>query len=397
MPAYDVVVAGAGPVGATAALILARAGLKVLLVEAGGDCAGDLRASTLHPPTLDMLHDLGLAELHAQGLRAPVYRFFNRQSGQSIGFDLSELHDVSEHPYRLQCEQWKLARLASARVAAAAAGEVRFNRRVVAFSQDSTGVDLHLEAPTEIETVRASYLVACDGANSLIRKWLGVGFEGFTYPEKFLCLSTTLPMDELIPGICRVNYMADPNEWMVLLQAPTAWRVLVPARETDADSALLSDAKKDAVFSSLIGGGAAVVTAHRTIYRVHQRVATNYRVGRVLLAGDAAHVNNPLGGLGMNSGIHDVWNLCHKLIRILGGEGGDDLLDHYVRQRRTIMQEFVQAQTMRNKLDIEMTGEAAVREREAELRAIAADPARRRAYLMQQSLYTSLRREADIA
>jgi 3-(3-hydroxy-phenyl)propionate hydroxylase len=370
----------------------------VLLVEAGGDCAGDLRASTMHPPTLDMLDELGLAEtLEAQGLRAPVYRYFNRQSGEAISFDLSELHDISAHPYRLQCEQWKLARLATAAVAASPSGEVRFNRRVVGFTQDADGVTVNLEAPTDIETLRAGYLMACDGANSLIRKWLGIAFEGFTYPEKFLCLSTTFALETQLPALCRVNYLADPKEWMVLLQAPTAWRVLIPAAETEPDSKLLSDEKRDEVFAGLLGAGAAIPTAHRTIYRVHQRVAQTYRAGRVLLAGDAAHVNNPLGGLGMNSGIHDVWNLGAKLIRILREGASDDLLELYVRQRQTVMHEIVQAQTIKNKHAMELTQEDAIAQHAAELKAIAADKVRRRAYLIQQSLYGSLTREAAIA
>jgi 3-(3-hydroxy-phenyl)propionate hydroxylase len=392
----QVIVAGAGPVGAVAALRLAQAGIDVLLLEAGATCALDLRASTFHPPTLQMMQELGLLEsLIEQGLKAPLYQYRNRRTGRVIGFDLGELGDVTAYPYRLQCEQWKLAQLASGIVSRHPNGRTLMGRAVVGFEQDSAGVTVFAEAPLAIERYRADYLIACDGANSIIRKWLGIGFDGFTFPEKFLCLSTEWPIEQHFENLAYVNYMADPDEWMVLLRTPSVWRVLVPAGESDDDRALTSDRKKDAVFDRLIGDGRRVTTEHRTIYRVHQRVAQSYCAGRVLLAGDAAHLNNPLGGFGMNSGIHDVWNLTDKLARILNGGESEALLDAYDRQRRTVMHEFVQAQSIRNKQALE--GKMAEDDREGELAAIHRDPERRREYLLTQAMIRSRQREAEIA
>jgi 3-(3-hydroxy-phenyl)propionate hydroxylase len=395
MHRVQVLVCGAGPVGATAAYILAERGIDVCLVEALGEPAEDMRASTLHPPTLDMMEELGLlATLEAQGLKAPVYQYRNRRSGEVLAFDLGELADELRHPYRLQCEQFKLARLCSSLVAEHPHGEVRFRRRVLSFTQDATGVTVNLEAPLAIETVRADYVIGADGANSVVRKWLGVPFEGFTYPEKFLTLSTEWPMERALPNIALVNYMADSEEWCVLLRTPAAWRVLVPASESDPDEVLLADAKKTAVFDGLMGDGAAVETRHRTIYRVHQRVVTRYDHGRVLLIGDAAHLNNPLGGFGMNSGIHDAWNLTEKLTAILqGGKAAEPLLAQFDRQRRTIMTEFVQAQTIKNKKAME----GSQRAHQAELERILKDPVARREYLRTQAMVRSLQREAELA
>ncbi len=394
----DIVIAGAGPAGIVAALHLARAGVRVVLLEAAADVAQDLRASTLHPPTLDYLQELGVSEpLHAQGLRSPEYRYINRRSGAQIRFDMAELADITAHPYRLQCEQWKLTTLGSRTLQAMPDADVRFSRRVLSYDRTERGVTVHIETPHAIEHVDARFLIAADGANSVIRKWMGVEFDGFTYEEKFLCLSTQQPIEKGLGDICNVNYMADPDEWLVLLRAPTAWRVLVPAAAAASDADLLSDARKDEVFARLLGTDEPVQTSHRTIYRMHQRVARQYHDGPVILVGDAAHLNNPLGGFGMNSALHDVRNLCRQLLAILAGEGGEELLDLYERQRRTVMQEFIQAQSMRNMRFMAMSSAGAMEATEQELGEIAADPVRRRDYLLKQSMYAAVAREKEIA
>lgn len=392
----QVLVAGGGPVGATAAFRLAQAGIDTILVEALPDCPEDMRASTLHPPTLDMMAELGVFDaLDEQGLRAPVYQYRNRGTGAIISFDLGELADVSAHPYRLQCEQFKLARLLTSKLEAIANSEIRFQHRVLAFDQDNCGVTVQIEGPTSIETVRADYVIAADGANSTLRKWTGVEFQGFTYPERFLTFSTAYPIDQHFTNLANVNYVADRDEWCVLLRVPNFWRVLVPTETEIPDSILLSDAKKDAVFAGLLGEGINIETCHRTLYRVHQRVAQRFRHGRVLLAGDAAHLNNPLGGFGMNSGIHDIWNLTSKLIDILVNDGdADTLLDIYDRQRRSVAINFVQSQTIENKKLLEAADSASIQEER--MARIVDDPVQRRAYLLRQSMYQSLEQEKTV-
>ena len=377
--------------GAVTAYALARAGVDALLVEAANDCHEDMRASTIHPPTLDMLAELDLLDtLETQGLRAPVYQYRNRRTNEVLNFDMGELADISDHPYRLQCEQFKLARLATSQIA----DRVKFGERLIYCEADDTGVDVVCERALDVARYRADYVIAADGANSLVRKLLGVQFEGFTYPEKFLTLSTTYPIDKHFNDLERVAYVADRDEWCVLLRVPEFWRVLVPADPDLSDEDVLSDANKNSVFSSLLGiDGKVIETSHRTIYRVHQRVARSYNHGRVILAGDAAHLNNPLGGFGMNSGIHDAWNLVDKLKRILiGGEKAEPLLALYDRQRRTIMNEFVQAQTIANHDDM-VDADA----RQEKLAKVLADPESRRGYLLRQSMYESRARETEIA
>ena len=392
----QVVIAGGGPVGSVAAAYLARHGIDVVLAEAGADCAQDLRASTFHPPTLEMLDELDVTPaLIEMGLEAPVYHWRDRRSGEVLAFDLGEISDVTRYPFRIQCEQYHLARMLTDRLEQLDRAEVLFNHRVVHFTQDDTGVDVSLESPFGIETIRADYLIGADGASSIVRKWLGTEFDGFTYPERFLTLSTTWPIEQAMPGLAHVNYVSDPDEWLVLLRVPSVWRVLVPAHE-ESEEYLRSDAKKNAVFDGIMGDGAAVETQHRTIYRVHQRVAKQFRQGRVLLVGDAAHLNNPLGGFGMNSGIHDAFNACGKLVEIIKGGASDDLLDRYDRQRRKVTVDFPQRQTMEN-MEAMRSGQSETHaKREAAMRGLLADDEKRRAYLLRQAMFESLEQAAAI-
>jgi 3-(3-hydroxy-phenyl)propionate hydroxylase len=394
----QVVIAGAGPVGCVAATYLAQQGIDVLIAEAHGDSAQDLRASTFHPPSLEMLDQLGFADrLIEMGLKAPVYHWRDRRSGETYAFDFAELAEDTKFPFRIQCEQYHLAKMLSERLSELDAVQMLFDHRVVYFRQDDDGVDVTLEHATGLRHVRADYLIGADGANSIVRKWLDIEFDGFTYPEKFLCLSTERPIEQDISNLAHVNYVSDPDEWLVLLRVPTLWRVLVPANDGDVNGDLLSDVKKNKVFEGLVGDGESVVTRHRTIYRVHQRVAKQFRVGRVALVGDAAHLNNPLGGFGMNSGIHDAFNLCEKLVAILKGKGEDALLDQYDRQRRTVTHAFTQQQTIENMALMRGGQSEAHQIRLDTMRTLSTDPDKRRAYLLRQSMLTSLKDAAAIA
>ena len=395
----EVLVVGLGPVGAVAALFLAQNGLSVAALESHAQVATDLRASTFHAPTIEILNHLGAAEtLFGQGLRAPVYQFRDRQSGEVFAFDLGEIADRTAFPYRIQCEQHRVTDELVAKLPLLPNASVRFQCRVLFVEQDDAGVTAYVDTGAAVERYRARYLVAADGANSVVRKVLDLGFPGFTYDEKFLCLSTEYPIEQAFDDLSYVNYVSDPDEWMVLLRVPGLWRILVPASEQRADAELLSDANKDAVFRRMLGSDVPVTTRHRTIYRVHQRVCEKFRVGKICLIGDAAHLNSPMGGFGMNSGIHDAINLGGKLVDILR-HGADDetLLGLYERQRRTVTENFVQAQTIEN-TRMMREGWGVQRDvRRAAMSHLMNDPVARRAYLLKQSMFTSIEDAAAIA
>jgi len=390
-----VIIAGAGPVGCTAALRLAQAGIPVMLLEGQDALPETLRASTFHPPSLDMIAELGLADrLIAQGLVCRHYQYRDRRSGEIAEFDLELLRGATNHPYRLQCEQWKFTRLVWSELLAQHAGiaECRFSASVKGVYMRPDGVDVLVWQNGEEQTLRGSFLIAADGADSAIRKAVAIEFEGFTYPEKFLVASTPFPLESKFERLSNVNYVADPDEWLVLLRTPTLWRVLIPTDPSiDDDARWLSDRWIQERLHHMAPHDSDYEIIHRTIYRVHQRVAKTYRRGRVLLAGDAAHINNPLGGMGMNGGIHDAWSVADKLIRIHRGEELDSLLDEYDLERRGICVRFVQEQTINNKKMLEAKDPGAQHKRQRELMAIAADPVRAREFLMKSSMIASLR------
>ena len=395
----EVVVAGAGPVGSIAAYWLAEQGIETVLLEAGADCAADLRASTFHPPTLEMLEDSGVTQmLHQRGLKAPVYQYRDRARGVSYKFDLGELEGETKYPYRIQCEQYHMSRQVSDLVAKHEKADTLFGHRLIYLEQDEDGVSIVAETPTGIERLRARYLIGADGANSLVRKLLEIDFDGFTYPEKFLCLTTPAPLEEKIEDLEAVNYISDPEQWHVILRVPSLWRVLVPADGGLNDQQLLSDEHRDEVFAKVVReANGSLDTRHRTIYRVHQRVAKTFRKNRVFIVGDAAHLNNPLGGYGMNSGIHDARNLVDKLTAVMRGDADDGLLDRFDRQRRQVTYDFIQDQTKRN-MDLMKEGWASAQSEQTEqMRRLHDDREARLDFLRSRAMLTSLKQAEAIA
>jgi 3-(3-hydroxy-phenyl)propionate hydroxylase len=396
MPSDRVIIVGAGPVGLTAALALARRGIPTLLLAAEPELVMELRGSTFHPPTLDMLDEFAVVpRMIESGLKAPTWQFRDRETGPVATFDLALLAGDTSHPYRVQCEQWKLMRLLRDAYLQIPGAEIKWAHTVTTAQTSDDAVAVTADTPEGPVTLHGRYLVACDGARSAVRRSLGVAFEGFTYPELFLIASTDFRFEDTLTDIAYVNYIADPNEWLVLLRVPGLWRVLVPAPEDSDRAQLLSDASLQDVLQRVVPRGAAYHIEHRSIYHVHQRVAASFRAGRLLLAGDAAHINNPLGGMGMNGGIHDAFNLADKLAAIYAG-ADDALLDRYVRQRRTIAVEAVQQQTNRNH-QILSERDPQVRGKSLDaMRRTAADPALARDYMLKSSMIGGLRRAAEI-
>ena len=394
----EVLIAGAGPVGCTAALSLARAGVSVILVEACDTLPLELRASTFHPPTLDLLEDLDLTRrLIPLGLVTRDYQYRDRSTGEAAILDLGLLSGDTGHPYRLQCEQYKLTQVVCEMLKDYPHAQVLFGREVIGARQDGDGVRMLCFTGEQEELYTGRYLIGADGANSAVRKSLTMRYVGFTYPEKFLVLSTPFDFAAHMDNLSNVNYVADPDEWCVLLRTMDLWRVLLPTVPGEPDEKFLAPEYAQARLNAVVPRDEPYEVVHRTLYWVHQRVAETYRVGNITIAGDAAHINNPLGGMGMNGGIQDAIVLAEKLIAILREGASEDLLDVYDRQRRTIATEFIQKQTIENKKRMEALDPDAQRKRQAEFMQIAADPERARDFLLGTSMINAWRDSLALA
>ena len=356
--APHVVVAGAGPVGCVAAAVLAKSDVRVTLVEAAPSLPRELRASTFHPATLEMLRPYGVVdEMIARGLVARHFAYRDRRVGVVARFDLDELRDITNYPFRLQCEQFKLCEILLEKFASNPLIDVRFSSAIGAVEQRSEGAAAVL---TNGETIEADAVIGADGASSAVRKSLGCTFDGMTYADRYLVVSTPYELSDHMPDLSYVNYVSDPDEWMVLLRTVDLWRALFPVSDDETDDQALSDKSVERRLQGVVAKPAAYEVAHRTIYRVHQRVADRFRVGRAVLVGDAAHINNPLGGMGMNGGVHDAVLLAGGLAGLLHGTVTDQQLDGYAALRRQLALDFVQRHTHENAVTL-ATSDASIR------------------------------------
>ena len=397
-----ILIAGGGPVGLLCAWLLGRRGLPVRLFDDNERPQADPRAATTHPATLDLLSEDGLADDMARvGLVAPIFQFWDRPTDRKVAeFDHAVLRNDTRHPFVVQCEQFKTAQLILDRLRKPANVEILFGHAVIDVRQTSRAVSVDVRAGATVTTHDGAYLIGADGGRSTVRKQCGIAFEGFTWPERFIVLTT--PYDfEARRGYCYRSYFAEPGAWCNCFKVsadgpPGLWRTVFPTEPSESEEEALSDAGVQRRLQRFFPSSQPYEVVHRNLYVTHQRVAARFRHGRVLLAGDAAHVNNPIGGMGLNGGIQDAANLADKLVRIMLDGEPERLLDLYDLQRRTVAVEFVQEQSIANKQRLE-AADPQVRERNLdELRRIAADPERARTFLLRTSMIMSQRRVAAL-
>src|SRR5712692_5708629 len=397
-----VIVVGAGPVGAVMTLALVRKRIPVTLLEALPDAAEDQRAATVHPPTVEMLVGLGLkaeafSEKPSGGMSAPLFHFRDRATNELVAvFDISMLEGEIPYPFVLQWEQYKLVHAALPHIRASGLGEVRFSTKVTGLAQHADHVDV--TATNEIgesETIRGRYVIGTDGGSSTVRKAAGIAFDGFTYAERFIKIGTTFDLLAANKSFCTRNYFSDPDEWLNLFKVkgygpPGIWRGVFPVPAEESDEEAMSPQRVQRRLQGIHPKSGDYDIPYHALYAVHQRVAATFNKGRVLLAGDSAHVNNPIGGMGMNGGVHDAINLADKLSELWHGRAAPSVLDRYTRQRRKAQTDFVQAQTIQNKKSLEEKDPVMRRKHLDELRRISEDVKLHKKFLYRSSLIDSL-------
>lgn len=385
-----ILIVGAGPVGLTLAWRLSQAGLAVQVFESESSIADQLRASTFHPPTLDYFDESGItAELIAAGRITPTWQIRMHTTGERAEFNLAVLNDDTAHPYRLQCPQALLSKALAARLSE---GTVHFGSPVSSVSQDETGVTITVRG----EVVRGSVLVGCDGARSLVRQAIGGDFEGATYPENTILVTTHFPFEDHLSGLSGVNYIWKPGGTYSLLRLPDVWRISLHPVQGQSPKEALEDKSIRAQTREVLPQAGDIDIVEKRIYRIHRRLAARYRKDRMFIVGDAAHLNSPKGGMGLNGGIHDAWCLADLLIEVANG-GNPMRLDTYEARRRPIARDDIVAQADKNRVRMNTTDEA---ERRAYLRSLqetAADTVKAREFLLRSSMIEGLRRAEALA
>jgi 3-(3-hydroxy-phenyl)propionate hydroxylase len=397
-----VIVSGCGPVGAVLALASVKKGIPVTLIEQLPDAAEDQRAATVHPPTVEMLVGLGLekemfSEAPSGGMVAPLFHFRDRATGELVAeFDIGLLKDEVPYPYVVQWEQYKLVHAALPHITASAIGELRFSTKLLGLTQTGKGVEATvINADGEMEKLYGKYLIGTDGGSSTVRRLAEIAFVGFTWPERFIKIGTSFDFGTTGKAYCTRNYFSDPNEWINLFKVkgrgpPGIWRGVFPVPETETDEEALTMASLQRRLQGIHEKRGDYDIPYYALYAVHQRVAETFNKGRVLLAGDCAHVNNPIGGMGMNGGIHDAINLAEKLADVWFRRAAASVLDRYTRQRRKAQVDYVQAQTIQNKKSLEENNPAIRRRHFDELRRTSEDITLHKKFLYRSSLIDSL-------
>ena len=387
-PQYvDVLIAGAGPVGMSLALALARQKVSVVVLEKLGELSHEARASTIHPPTLEFFDEIGIIkDILANGLAIERLQFWERETRELIAdFPYDLIKGDTKYPFRFQCPQSTVTRIIRKHLEATGYGKVLFNHEFLHSIQDEGGVKIIAKTPNGEFDFNCKYLIGCDGAFSKVREDLNLGFEGKTYEDRFLLVSTNANLKGIFPNMGTVAYIFDPEEWVIVMTLPDTVRLvfrLNPHENSDKVKQLENVKKRIAKFlqTELNYDIKAVST-----YHVHQRITEKLRVGRTILAGDSAHINNPTGGMGMNSGIHDSQLLAKNLIAVLNGES-ENLLDEYAEIRKNVAVKMVQATTDENYRNLSASDENARNQRNQELRDAANDAKKARAYLLKTAM-----------
>lgn len=368
-----VVIVGAGPVGLTAALLLAQAGVPVTVVEKRAQLSAASKASTFHPPTIAMLHHLGVLEaLQGRGQIVDRLQYRTARGGVFAEFPLSDLRGETPFPYRLHLEQAELTALLLDRLHVHSHVRVLFATELVDVTSGATP-QARIRREGREDTLACTYLVGADGSRSDVRAALNIAFDGEDYPDKVLRVMTTDDLDVLLPRIAPVTYLFNEGKSASFLRMADCWRIILRVPGTVDDSTALEADWILARLQEVMPDCAHLPTLMmKDVYGVARRVAASYRDGRVVLMGDSAHITNTRGGMNMNCGLHDAFAIAPAIVEALRS-GDHETVATAADERRRVATEMLIPRTDRNVAG----GEAWL----DQVKRMAADPAKRVAHL----------------
>jgi len=371
----EVIVVGAGPVGLLVALGLARAGIEVRVLEAEASISESPRAAIYFPTTVKILDQLGLLEdALAIGLCSNEFCYRVPETGTVIAVDTrAGLPPDEPYPYNLHFGQHILAHLVMKHLERLPNAQVHWSHRVVGIEQDSNGVRVTAERASGPHQFQAKWFIGADGARSAVRHRLGLPFIGTTWPDRFV--ATNVRFDFAKYGFCAANMVSDPVNWAVIarLGREEVWRCTYGEdAELPEDQAL---SRIPEHYAAILPGPDAYEIVAASPYRVHERCAPRFRVDRVLLAGDAAHVCNPCGGMGLTTGVIDARVLSDALTAVIRKGADASILDFYSAERRRVFLEVSSPVASTLKRQLSEKDPARRRQDEAQMRRMVEDPA----------------------
>jgi len=383
---HHVLIVGGGPVGLSMAAGLAHLGIPSTVLEKDPEIVMFPKASTIHPPTLEIMEEWGLVDkLLEEGLKVHEIQYWDRPTKQMIAkFNLDLLKDETPYPFRLQLEQSVLQVILEKHFRNSDLVNIKFRHKLIAFKQDDRGVVARVETPDGVVEMEGDFLIGADGASSTVRKLIGIQYEGFTYERRFLTLGVVdHDFRQHYEGLGDVSYFFDPNEFVALIHNHLMWKIMLPLPEHITKTEDLTDAYIQERIRYFTGVDKTYNVVHKSVFNVHQRVAPRVFEGRVVLVGDSAHLNNPFGGMGMNSGIHDAYFLGKDIHRLLNDP---DLSvrktpETFQANRHAAIQE-VQRRTIENEKAAAKKNESQIEK----LKRYAADEKLAKQYLMQNCM-----------
>ncbi|MGY1812222.1 FAD-dependent oxidoreductase [Blastococcus sp. SYSU D00820] len=375
----QVVIVGAGPTGLVTALGLAQQGIEVTVVERFSELQDAPRAVVYHWSTLDGLERLDLYDDAVRaGFLKQDYAYRIRRTGEIIPYRLKALEGRVKHPHNLHLGQGSLAKVVLARLEALPNVEFRWGSEVTAVVQDEAAVELRLGGEAGERSVRARWVVGADGAGSRVRGALDLGFHGMTWPERFVATNVRFPDDRA--GWAQSTFYVDDVFGAIIAKIDESgdhglWRyTYMEDAELPVESV---GARLPHFLANVFGDDVARQVQVEAVspYRMHQRSASTYRAGRVLLAGDAAHATNPCGGLGLTMGLFDSYALIETLGAVAHGRADESILDTYAHLRRAAFLEKASPRASANKRLIFHSADPAKLERDLEMfRRLSRDP-----------------------